>query len=591
MDDPLIGRQLANYRIERLIGRGGMASVYYAFDVRLNRPAAVKVIDAHLRAKEVYTIRFVQEARAVATWRHENIVQIYYAGDEDGLYYFAMEYIDGTTLAQILADQAAAGQLLPTADVLGYGRAIAKALDYAHRKGVIHRDVKPLNVMVASDGRVVLTDFGLVLDTTQGSLGEVFGSAHYAAPEQARRSNAALPQSDLYSLGVILYEMLTGTLPFDDPSPTSVALQHITLPPPSPCQINPGLSEAVETVLLRSLAKNPAERYPTGAALIDALETALQEPSIVDLPKRPISADTLGEQHDALTPLPPIPDATGAQMDIALPPATGPLITSKFHSKGWLLGISVAGLCLVFSVVTAIAATNLKGILTAQNPTQTLQIGDIPVVSPSAGPTLTNLPTASKVPVITLSPSITPTNPPVSTLTKIPVTLLPATSSPQPISEVIPPLSTSQPVPTSTPQKPTATLKYTDRRRFLIFYNETSFYMLQLSGVGDLIGGVAFERLDANGQPLNRFSGSRWAKYSPSSALNWCFRLEISGLGNYLRPPACEEKYMATLHPEPGDPTIFWTPQEGSTVFRVLWHDEELVRCSIAAGTCEVYLP
>jgi len=114
--------------------------------------------------------------------------------------------------------------------------------------------------------------------------------------------------------------------------------------------------------------------------------------------------------------------------------------------------------------------------------------------------------------------------------------------------------------------------------------------MLQLSGVGDLIGGVAFERLDANGQSLNRFSGSRWAKYSPSSALNWCFRLEISGTGSYLRPPKCVG-YMATLHPEPGDPAIFWTPQEGSTVFRVLWQDEELVRCDISAGTCEVYLP
>jgi len=275
-EDPLIGRQLANYRIDRLIGRGGMAQVYFGWDVALERPVAIKVVDVRYRDDPAYAERFVREARAVAKWRHQNVVQIYYAGDQDGLYYFAMEYIEGLSLRELLSLYAAESELMPHDDVLRIGRAVASALDYAHRRGVIHRDVKPANVMVAGDGRVVLTDFGLAMDVRQGSLGEVFGSSHYIAPEQARRSADAVPQSDLYALGVILYEVLTGVVPFDDPSPTSVAIQHLTLPPPSPREINPNLGQEIEVVLLKALSKSPEERYQTGAELIDALEEALQ---------------------------------------------------------------------------------------------------------------------------------------------------------------------------------------------------------------------------------------------------------------------------------------------------------------------------
>lgn len=277
IEDPLIGRQLGNYRVERLLGRGGMASVYYGWDVRLERPVAIKMLDARYRSERGYAERFVREARAVATWRHENIVQVHYADQVDGLFYFVMEYIDGLDMGEVLAQCAADGELMPYEDVCLVGRAVANALDYAHRKGVIHRDVKPANVMVTSEGRVVLTDFGLAMDAYQGSLGQVFGSPHYIAPEQARSSAEAVPQSDLYSLGVMLYEMLTGVVPFDDPSCTSLALQHLTQPPPAPRGINPNLSEEAEAVLLKALSKSPGERYQTGAALMDALEAALRD--------------------------------------------------------------------------------------------------------------------------------------------------------------------------------------------------------------------------------------------------------------------------------------------------------------------------
>ncbi len=181
-DDPLIGQQLANFRVDRVLGRGGMGQIYIGQDVKLERPVAIKVIDTRFRANPSYAERFVREARAVATWRHDSIIQIFYADDTDGLYYFVMEYIAGKDLSQILAAHTANHTLLPHGAVLQIGRAIASALDYAHSKGVIHRDVKPSNVMVAEDQRVVLMDFGLALDMQAGSAGEVFGTAHYIAP-------------------------------------------------------------------------------------------------------------------------------------------------------------------------------------------------------------------------------------------------------------------------------------------------------------------------------------------------------------------------------------------------------------------------
>ena len=274
--DPLIGQNLGNYHIERLLGRGGMAQVYYGWDINLDRPVAIKVIDVRYRESLAYAARFLREARTVAAWHHEHIVQIYYcSGEQEALHYFVMAYIEGMDLRELVAYYAAQGELLPYEDIITVGHSVASALDYAHSKGVIHRDVKPANVMIAADGRVVLTDFGLALDVYQGSLGEVVGSPHYLAPEQARSSAAAVPQSDLYSLGVILYELLTGAVPFDDPSSTTVAVQHITQAPPPPRALNPNLTPETEAVLLKALRKSPEDRYATGATLIEALEKTL----------------------------------------------------------------------------------------------------------------------------------------------------------------------------------------------------------------------------------------------------------------------------------------------------------------------------
>lgn len=288
MSDPLIGRRLGNFKIERSLGQGGMGQVYYGWDVKLERPVAIKLLPARYRQQPEQARRLVQEAQAVARWRHEHIVQVYYADEEADLTYFVMEFVDGHDLETILEDRQRKKERLPQAEVLRIGRAVAEALDYAHQKGVIHRDVKPGNVMLAQDGRIVLMDFGLAV--SNGTAGPAVGSARYMAPEQAQ--NSALPQSDLYALAVMLYQMLTGQLPFDDPSATALLVQHATQTPPSPRSFNPQLNALAEAVLLKSLDKSPQARYQTGRELMDALGQALTGTAVSP------TDDLLGQQLD-----------------------------------------------------------------------------------------------------------------------------------------------------------------------------------------------------------------------------------------------------------------------------------------------------
>ncbi len=271
--DPLIGRTLGGVRIDRMIGQGGMARVYYGWDERLQRPVAIKVIGEAYRSDPAFVERFLREARTVASLQHPNILQIYNSGEEDGYSYFLMEYVRGLNLEQLLHQQN--GRLLPYNDVLRIGRAVASALDYAHAKGVVHRDVKPSNIILAEDGRVVLADFGLAMQTTTNTMGQVFGSPHYIAPEQAQNSALAVAQSDQYALGIVMYEMLTGHVPFHDDSPAALALQHITQAPPIPSQVNPNLPDGVDGVLLRALSKRPQDRFVSSQELLNALEPTL----------------------------------------------------------------------------------------------------------------------------------------------------------------------------------------------------------------------------------------------------------------------------------------------------------------------------
>lgn len=276
LSDPLIGARLGNYQIESSLGRGGMARVYRAVDVTLRRLVALKVIEPDLRDLGGYSARFEREAQAIAALEHPQIVPVYYFGESGGLYYMAMKYVEGVELRTLMDLYQDEGQSLPSADLLRIFEAVGSALDYAHSQGVIHRDVKPSNIMIDRNGQPYLTDFGLALNVSQGTIGEVFGTPHYIAPEQARSSANAVPQSDFYSLGVILYELFTGVVPFDDPVPTAIALQHIMKEPTPPHVVNPDLPPSLETVIMKALAKNPDERYQTGEALAGALRRVLR---------------------------------------------------------------------------------------------------------------------------------------------------------------------------------------------------------------------------------------------------------------------------------------------------------------------------
>lgn len=285
LSDPLIGKKLGDYNIQSILGTGGMARVYRGYDERLNRYSAVKVIEPLLIAsaeEDEYRERFLREARSIAQLRHSRVVGIYQFGQLENLYYIAMEYVEGRNLREVLKGYLKQKQLMPVADVLQILKDIADALDYAHKQNIIHRDVKPSNIIITESNNGVLTDFGLALNSLEGTIGNTFGSVHYIAPEQAISSAQAVPQSDQYSLAIVAFEMLTGRVPFDDASAMSVALKHISDLPPSLLDFNPHIPPSVERVVLRALDKDFNKRFSSCKAFVNALEIAFEDETLIE---------------------------------------------------------------------------------------------------------------------------------------------------------------------------------------------------------------------------------------------------------------------------------------------------------------------
>ncbi|HLT16729.1 MAG TPA: Stk1 family PASTA domain-containing Ser/Thr kinase [Acidimicrobiales bacterium] len=256
------------YELHRRLGRGGMAEVYLARDQLLDRPVAVKVLFPEFATDPAFVERFRREATAAANLNHPNIVGVYDWGEADSTYFIVMEYVDGRTLAEILRTE---GPLHPDR-VADIGADVAAALGFAHRNGVVHRDVKPGNVIVTSTGLVKVADFGIARAITASTeddltqVGQVMGTAAYFSPEQARGENVD-PRSDIYSLGVVLYELATGRPPFAGDSPVAIAYKHVHESPVPPRQVDPTLPQALEAIILKTLAKNPANRYPSAEDL------------------------------------------------------------------------------------------------------------------------------------------------------------------------------------------------------------------------------------------------------------------------------------------------------------------------------------
>ena len=247
------------YEMVRHIARGGMAQVYLARDLLLDRPVALKVLFPELSVDNSFVERFRREAKAAANLSHPNIVSVYDWGQGENTYYIVMEYVDGPTLSSLLR----AGPLEPER-AAAIAASVAAALDFAHRRGVIHRDVKPGNVLIDDRAQVKVADFGIARaigtseDLTQ--TGSVMGTATYFSPEQAQ-GYPVDPRSDVYSLGVVLYEMVAGRAPFSGDSPVSIAYKHVKEAPPLPSQLNPEVPPALEAVIMKALAKDPAARY------------------------------------------------------------------------------------------------------------------------------------------------------------------------------------------------------------------------------------------------------------------------------------------------------------------------------------------
>ena len=256
------------YEVHRQLGRGGMAEVFLARDQLLDRPVAMKVLFPEFATDPSFVERFRREATAAANLNHPNIVGVYDWGEADGTYFIVMEYVDGRTLSDILR---AEGPLHPdrVADV---GADVAAALGFAHRNGVVHRDVKPGNVLVTATGQVKVADFGIARAITANAdedltqVGTVMGTATYFSPEQAR-GDAVDPRSDIYSLGCVLYELLVGKPPFSGETPVAIAYKHVQESPVPPRHLNTELPAAMEAIVLKCLAKNPANRYPSAEDL------------------------------------------------------------------------------------------------------------------------------------------------------------------------------------------------------------------------------------------------------------------------------------------------------------------------------------
>lgn len=348
MTDELIGKTIGGYEIISRIGEGGMATVYLALQQSMNRQVAMKVLPRHYLNDDTYLQRFEREVAIVSKLEHRNIIPVYDYGEHTGQPYIVMRYMPAGSVDDLLRQGA-----LSLEQILTLVSQIAPALDYAHSKDVLHRDLKPSNVLLDDDGGAFLTDFGIarvVSDqnpgiTTQG----VVGTPSYMSPEQAQ-GKALDGRSDVYALGVMLFEMATGRRPFESDTAYSIAVMQVTTPPPAPRGYNPNISTAMEKVILKALRKDRDERYPTAAALLDAIRTAIERPHLIhdtqpSLPRADLSSYEAPVHNSApLSPPPqPIYQQVPVNRPLTVPPGAMRPVTHPRRKPNALLSALIGG--------------------------------------------------------------------------------------------------------------------------------------------------------------------------------------------------------------------------------------------------------
>jgi branched-chain amino acid transport system substrate-binding protein len=331
----LSGRTLGSYRVVEQIGLGGMATVYKAYQPSMDRYVALKILSTHLTQDPAFVKRFQQEAKVIAKLEHPYILPVYDHGEEDGYLYLVMRFIEAGTLK----DRLARGPL-SLDEVRRVVTQIGSALEYAHQRGVIHRDLKPSNVLITPQGDCYLTDFGIakMVEGTLGLTGSgIIGTPHYMAPEQGQ-SLKVDHRADVYAMGVVVYEMVTGRVPFDAETPFAVVMKHITEPLPLPRRVNPNLPEAVERVILKALAKDPADRYQSMRDLVTALDQAVQTaPTEAMVAAPPIAA-----------PPTVVSQAEPAPTAVVPPPAT---IPRRAGTRALPWSLAAAGLVVIVGLI------------------------------------------------------------------------------------------------------------------------------------------------------------------------------------------------------------------------------------------------
>ncbi|HEX7101055.1 MAG TPA: protein kinase [Nitrolancea sp.] len=408
------------YRLDQLIGEGGMAVVYRGYDLVLGRVVAIKLLREQFGSDQNFLLRFNREAQSAARLTHPNIANVYDVGHDRDTHYIVMEFVNGPNLKDLIRRQGPFS-VEGAAFIL---RQVADALDAAHRHGLVHRDVKPQNILVDENGQAKVVDFGIAKGLSDSNLTEAgtgMGTVHYVSPEQARGERAT-PASDIYSTGIVLYEMLTKQLPFDADTPVGVAMQHVSAVPPSPREFNPSIPPQVEDIVMRALAKDPDDRYPTASALAAALDHWEEAPNEVQSTRVLAGAAggaTRGVRPRGVAAAGGYGAGRGGARTATRPHPREQPFRDDVGCVTWLIGsailIGLVGLVVLGFKLGDFSFLDPSGAGTA---TSTAQVStpapsaSVPIVvkSPTATPTQTTpSPTANATPTGTGTPSASPT--------------------------------------------------------------------------------------------------------------------------------------------------------------------------------------